>query len=137
MGKKQYIAPKIIDLSIETLTGVGAGSCNTGGGVTSSCTTHGTSANTACDLGYGASASCAGGELPFQTGEYCGLGNSAGQCRSGNNATRADGECHSGNTATGVCDPVGGTPNPSNFCLSGPTNANCYSGGAQAPHGSS
>ena len=102
-----------------------------------SCHPQGAGVTGECKTGYGASASCDAGVLPHQTGVYCNQGGTARQCWNGDSASRADGECRGGSTATGVCTHVGTSAEPGNFCLSGPYHAHCYSGGYQAPNGSS
>ncbi|HWQ65556.1 MAG TPA: hypothetical protein VN372_01680 [Methanospirillum sp.] len=140
MGKKQYIAPKIIDLSIETITGVGAKDCTTGGSIRTSYCNHGYGATSLCSQGNAASAGCNSGDLPHQSGVYCHSGSGAGTfCDDGGSASRAYGKCFNGTSVTGVCMFVGASPVAvGDSCPSGIDEASyCSNGNTQVPHGSS
>nr|WP_319538082.1 hypothetical protein [uncultured Methanospirillum sp.] len=121
MGKKQYIAPKIIDLSIERITGVGAGNCLTGGQFTTSYCHHGHGTTGKCEYGNGASAGCTSGDLPYQSGVLCKVGGGAGTiCDDGGSASGAFGKCSNGSSATGYCLWTGSAAlSPSVLCTSG------------------
>ncbi len=137
MGKKQYITPKIIDLSIETITGVGAGNCLIGMRFSTSYCHHGPGATSTCSQGNAASAGCSSGDLPHQSGVYCQSGSGAGTfCDNGGSASGAFGKCSNGTTVTGVCMFVGNSATAS-FCHAGSSDAYCSNGDSQVPHGSS
>ncbi|WP_319538092.1 hypothetical protein [uncultured Methanospirillum sp.] len=139
MGKKQYITPKIIDLSLEAITGVGARSCQAGDNVGYSSCTDGLGATSGCTDGAFVSAGCTGGDIPHQSGGYCGGGSAAGTIcdPQGGSASGAYGKCYFGNAATGMCFSHGASGSYS-FCDTGPTEASyCSNGPTQVPHGSS
>ena len=138
MGKKQYIAPKIIDLSLETITGVGARSCQAGDNVGSSSCTDGLGATSGCSHGDFVSASCTRGDIPHQSGGYCGTGDAAGTIcdPQGGTASGAYGKCYFGDAATGIC-VANGYSRTASFCDTGSSDAYCSNGPSQVPHGSS
>ena len=88
--KKPYTKPAIIDLSIEGITGIGAGTCNNGPGIaTGTCTTHGKGATSDCILmGNGLTTACITGGFPFESGTICSShGLSASACYTNGSAT--------------------------------------------------
>lgn len=120
--KKKYIKPTIIDLTIEGITGIGAGGCTVGqdygnetcgignGVAIGSCFT-GSSASSICTFGYG----------PNESGNTCfsGEGN-IGMCNTGASASGVKGICVNGEEPTN---------DPSNYCSDGQTDAlSCYTG---------
>jgi hypothetical protein len=139
MGKKQYIAPKIMDLSIETITGIGARNCDHGysfANINPICN-HGYGATSTCKQGYAASAACTSGNLPYHSGVYCNNGGTAvPYCGYGLSASGAFGNCSKGDTVSGVCQ-TGASPVSSSCSGVGQTDAYCSNGNSQAPHVSS
>ncbi|MBF0526546.1 MAG: hypothetical protein HQK56_15800 [Deltaproteobacteria bacterium] len=114
MKKKLYIPPRLVDLSLESLTGIGATSCNTGTNFGDpSCSPTGYGYTSGCGAGAGASTWCSDGYNPSQAHTYCNPGLSAnGSCEQGTTA----GLCNTGNTATPACGVgSGGT----SFCTAG------------------
>ncbi len=120
--KKKYIKPTIIDLSIEGMTGFGAGSCNEGNNVAIDCP-DGFSPTTACNPQ---------GFIPYMPGETCDDGPSAiNVCFTGTGAGTTG--CSAGGSPQFSCT-MGGSD--SLTCHDGPTNNICYLGSSQSAPGS-
>jgi len=125
----------VIDFSLESVTGIGTGiaaaSCNVGQnagcsptGATPSETggscIYGDGAITPCAHGTGVTDSCGDGNYPYQPGDYCQGGESAGShCYGGGSASGTRSACNGGTSATYACVGTGGTPSSSNPCYSG------------------
>jgi hypothetical protein len=110
MSKKQYQKPVLIDLSIEGMTGAGAGvmaaGCNTGihaDVVTCLATGEGAS-GTCTPMGNSPSSSCSGGTHPYESSTICTSGEgAANNCASGGNAAGKRNYCSNGSGATNAC----------------------------------
>jgi hypothetical protein len=107
--KKKYIAPQIIDLSIEGMTGIGAGisatSCEIGPHFEDPYCSNGTGFANVCTEGVSASNACTSGTFPYETGVACipdGT-NAASSCASGGVASGVHGSCAGGSSAICAC----------------------------------
>ncbi|MBF0524600.1 MAG: hypothetical protein HQK56_05830 [Deltaproteobacteria bacterium] len=123
MDKKPY-TPRVIDLSLEAVTGIGASACNTGlNQASASCTALGLGAGaTGCNLGDAAGGSCPNGNLPSYGGtccfsggletKGCGTGGTTSYCFAGttpgytntNCSTGGSGSCQAGSADAHFCD---------------------------------
>ncbi|MBF0524568.1 MAG: hypothetical protein HQK56_05660 [Deltaproteobacteria bacterium] len=123
MGKKPYVTPRAVDLSLEGLTGIGATTCDTGTVYSAGSCANGEGAETHCTHGFGVNGSCVPGTLPtFGTGSYCGGGtNATAVCYFGTTTSAAHTGCATGDVAA-----------YQNFCGSGSNVGDCSSGSAQA-----
>ncbi|MBF0552498.1 MAG: hypothetical protein HQK60_18455 [Deltaproteobacteria bacterium] len=131
MEKRPYTPPRVIDLSLEGVTGIGASACNFGGGIASArCNPSGSGAGaTSCNFGFAAGGSCATtGGLPSYSGTVCTNGGSDTKTCSNGGTTS---HCFGGTSAVynGNNCGTGGSGN----CNSGSTDAHfCAAGTSQA-----
>lgn len=123
------MTPSMIDLSIEGITGIGAGSCSTGPNVGEAiCNGSGQGASSSCSfMGISVNSPCTSGGLPFEDGSICRItGLSAAACNTdGNTATEGMSRCYQGasaaHSADGLCCHLNGSSD-SNVCYSGDSN---------------
>jgi hypothetical protein len=135
--KKTYIKPVLIDLSIEGMTGIGAGimasSCNGGliyAYASAECALVGNLASSSCGGGGFASSSCGNGNAPTVSGVVCiTLGSSAGSaCDSGTTAAGSKGVCAlQGQTAAAACHS-GSSASSVPYCNFGSSPSTCLHG---------
>ena len=128
--KKKYIKPAVIDLSIEGITGIGAGICSNGLNISEVTCSVGQGATGSCTFtGLGVSGACASGSFPYEMDTICGVhGLSAASCYStGSSATQGMSRCMDGLSATHS------STNP-HCTLNGAADSNiCWSGNANNP----
>ncbi|MBF0552866.1 MAG: hypothetical protein HQK60_20315 [Deltaproteobacteria bacterium] len=135
MGKKPYVKPDVIDLSLEGLTGIGADSCNTGGAYSAGACTLGFAAGTGCGSGSAYSGTCSNGTNPNSVpGSICTAGGTAtSACGLGSSNTGVHSVCYDGTTAA-YQENCGGGSTVGN-CETGATDGIlCKAGNAQTPH---
>jgi hypothetical protein len=133
---KKYTKPVLIDLSIEGMTGIGAGimstACEIGGRFSEGSVTceGGTLAGSSCSLGFHDGYSCGNGYGPTVSGVVCAQGSTAESlCSQGQTASGRKASCLTlGNTATAACSPQGITASTKPPCTSGSAPSICYIG---------
>lgn len=122
--------PQVIDLSLEGITGIGAGSCSSGQHIATADCSSGQGATSSCSFtGLGVNGVCSSGSFPYETNTICGVqGLTAASCYStGSSATQGMGRCIGGSSATHS------TSNPC-CTLNGAADTNvCWSGNANNP----
>ncbi|MBF0507754.1 MAG: hypothetical protein HQK57_02375 [Deltaproteobacteria bacterium] len=142
MAKKTYTPPRVVDLSLENLTGIGATACNSGGNANNSadCDLFGNGASNSCNRGNATGGSCSTqGYGPSFAGGFCAVGPSPvtsthGFCGPGSGTTGAGDLCATGNSAVYSSSNcvAGGGDSSSNTCEDGGANAWCIFGTTQS-----
>ena len=125
--KKTYTRPAVIDLSIEGITGIGAGTCSKGPDVGIAGCVVGTGATAACGDGWEVTAGCTNGGYPYETGGVCRSdGLTTSSCQTGPTATSGSARCSIGSSAIHSV--------ATKSCLGGAADANmCGYGNANSP----
>lgn len=142
MGKKPYVQPWVIDLSIESITGIGEGlmatSCNTGPEFTSaSCPSLGHGYTGECTNGFSPSFGCSNGNAPNNRGGLCHNGTATeGLCNDGTGVTGSHSLCSTGSNPSFLCN-LGSSAQYTSTCSPGSSPGVCDFGNAQLPISSS